>query len=255
MIPTPKLIGADHNMEIRWRGENKLLKFFPEAGPYRRDLYPKHMQFFAAGGNHEILASCPSGCTGAWHRERCFLAGNRTGKTTAGAYESALHLTGDYPDWWPGKRFKTPVSMWAAGTTNEKVKEIVQAELFGAIERDGTDSGPVGIGTGMIPAEKIVHTQMRSGSPNTIQQAWVKHVSGGRSVVELKSYEMGRAAFEGTARHLIWLDEEPPMDVYTECLLRTMTTDGMVMITFTPLQGLSEVVLSFLPGGVPGSAN
>jgi phage terminase large subunit-like protein len=34
-----------------------------------------------------------------------------------------------------------------------------------------------------------------------------------------------------------------------------MTTDGMVMITFTPLQGLSEVVLSFLPGGVPGSAN
>jgi len=37
------------------------------------------------------------------------------------------------------------------------------------------------------------------------------------------------------------------MDVYGECLIRTATTDGIVMITFTPLAGLSEVVLSFLP--------
>ena len=45
------------------------------------------------------------------------------------------------------------------------------------------------------------------------------------------------------------MDEEPPYDVYVECLMRTMTNDGMMMLTFTPLMGLSEVVLSFLPGG------
>ena len=28
-----------------------------------------------------------------------------------------------------------------------------------------------------------------------------------------------------------------------------MTTNGLVMLTFTPLEGMSEVVLSFLPGG------
>jgi phage terminase large subunit-like protein len=178
------------------------------------------------------------------------MAGNRTGKTVAGAYEMALHLTGDYPDWWPGARFDAPITAWAAGVTNEKVKEIVQKELFGAFERDGVNPGPIGIGTGMIPASQIVHTQMRAGTPNTIQQAWVKHRSGGRSMIELKSYEMGRQAFEGTTQSVIWLDEEPPLDVYTECLMRTMTVSGLVYLTFTPLQGLSEVVLLFMPGGV-----
>ena len=46
----------------------------------------------------------------------------------------------------------------------------------------------------------------------------------------------------------IWLDEEPPEDVYGECLIRTATTDGIVMLTFTPLAGMSEVVMSFMPG-------
>jgi phage terminase large subunit-like protein len=77
----------------------------------------------------------------------------------------------------------------------------------------------------------------------------VKHESGGISVVQFKSYDQGREAFQGTEQDIIWLDEEPPMDVYTECLLRTMTNDGLVMLTFTPLRGMSEVVLAFMPGG------
>jgi phage terminase large subunit-like protein len=34
--------------------------------------------------------------------------------------------------------------------------------------------------------------------------------------------------------------------VYVECVVRTMTTGGLVLVTFTPLEGMSEVVLSFL---------
>lgn len=33
--------------------------------------------------------------------------------------------------------------------------------------------------------------------------------------------------------------------------MRTMTTEGSLILTFTPLQGLSSVVLSFLPDGLP----
>ena len=55
-----------------------------------------------------------------------------------------------------------------------------------------------------------------------------------------------RGAFEGTEQDVVWLDEEPPLDVYVECLVRTMTTDGLVMVTFTPLEGMSDVVMSFL---------
>ena len=45
----------------------------------------------------------------------------------------------------------------------------------------------------------------------------------------------------------IWLDEEPPLDVYGECLIRTATTNGIIMLTFTPLEGLSDTVLQFQP--------
>lgn len=65
----------------------------------------------------------------------------------------------------------------------------------------------------------------------------------------MKSYDQRREAFQGTEQDWIWLDEEPPMAIYTECLLRTMTNNGLVALTFTPLQGMSEVVLTFLPGG------
>ena len=37
------------------------------------------------------------------------------------------------------------------------------------------------------------------------------------------------------------------MDVYGECIIRTATTNGLVLLTFTPLEGMSEVVMSFLP--------
>ena len=79
---------------------------------------------------------------------------------------------------------------------------------------------------------------------------WVQHVSGGRSTLEFKSYDQRREAFQGTAQHGIWLDEEPPMDIYTECLLRTMQTSnfsgGIIMLTFTPLKGRTQLVNEFM---------
>lgn len=41
----------------------------------------------------------------------------------------------------------------------------------------------------------------------------------------------GRTSFQGTSKHVIWLDEECDFEIYTEFLLRTMTTDGIVMAT------------------------
>lgn len=44
----------------------------------------------------------------------------------------------------------------------------------------------------------------------------------------------------------VWMDEEPPMDIYSEALTRTNATGGIVFITFTPLLGMSAVVRRFL---------
>ena len=101
----------------------------------------------------------------------------------------------------------------------------------------------------MIPGDLIHQTRPRTGVPDAVETIHVKHVTGGLSRLGLKSYDQKRKSFQGTAQHVIWLDEEPPEPVYSECLLRTMTTDGLIILTFTPLLGLSDVVLQFLPGG------
>ena len=74
----------------------------------------------------------------------------------------------------------------------------------------------------------------------------VRHESGGTSLIALKSYLSGREKFQGETLDWIWFDEEPPADIYTEGLTRTNVGNGPVWMTFTPLQGVSEVVRRFL---------
>lgn len=171
---------------------------------------------------------------------------HNTGKTFGmGGYETVCHLTGLYPDWWPGRRFDHPINAWAAGDWNETTRDIIQATLCGKVAYDG--SRRTVDGTGLIPGDLIGDLAWKQGVPNLLDSMAVKHVSGDWSWLGLKSFQQGRGSFQGTARDLIWLDEEPPADVYTECLTRTATTNGMVIMTFTPLQGYSEVVRSFRP--------
>lgn len=210
-------------LEAEKRANYKIKQYFQDEGVTRRELYPKHLLFFEAG---------------AVYKERLFMAANRVGKSESGAFETTLHLTGRYPEWWKGRRFDKPVQWWACGTTSETTRDIVQEKLCGSI---------VAIGTGMIPGHLITHhTRRPHGLPGAIEQIWVKHISGGTSTLGFKAYEQGRQSFEGTAKHGAWCDEEPPQDCYTEMLYRTMTTQGIVYTTFTPLQGMSDVVRGFI---------
>lgn len=210
----------------RRRKTRKILSYYPDYGPLRRELYPKHTSFFKAGSTF---------------RERLMMAANRVGKTEAvGGYEMALHLTGNYPAWWDGRRFDRPIKAWAAGDTGKTVREIIQDKLLGPIED---------MGTGLIPKDSIIDTTRKTGISDAIDTIKVRHKSGGISTITLKSYDQRRLSFQGTEQDIIWLDEEPPLDIYTECLMRTMTNNGLIMLTFTPLSGMSETVLSFLPNG------
>lgn len=202
---------------------------------HAREKYAKHLEFFQA----------------TTYRESCFMAANRVGKTFGGGgYALSCHLTGLYPDWWPGPRFPHPISAWAAGDTYETTRDIVQLTLLGEISYERSNNGAKrkGVdGCGVIPGWLLGRNSWRSGVQDLVDTIQVKHVTGGNSKLGLKSYDQGRRAFQGTGRHVIWFDEEPPMDVYNEALMRTATLHGIVMLTFTPLMGLSEVVLSFMP--------
>jgi phage terminase large subunit-like protein len=147
------------------------------------------------------------------------------------------HLTGLYPDWWEGRRFTEPGEWWAAGDTWETTRDILQVSLMGPLDAPRT---------GMIPTHLIKHHTAKGGVSKGIELVWVQHASGGNSTLAFKSFDQGRRAFQGTKKQGIWLDEEMPEDVYTECLLRTMNTEGLLIVTFTPLQGLTPFVDDWL---------
>lgn len=234
--------------EARRRAGYTYRTYFPDTGPLRRELYPRSLMFFAAGRRY---------------RERLFLAANRVGKTVAAAFEITGHLTGDYHPWWPGRKFDGPTQWWAAGDTFETTRNVVQLELCGP--RDLVRAGQF---LGMIPAHLIVDRTLKSGGvPDCIDTIWVQHRERHHgapciSTLEFKAYQQGRLSFQGTTKSGIWIDEEPPDatdqgtssggtpsgngDIYTECLLRTATTEGMVIATFTPLRGLTPFVDHYL---------
>ena len=210
---------------------------FPDEGEFRREIYPKQLEFFRAGRDH---------------REVAFIAGNRCGKSEAGAYQTALHLTGRYPEWWEGRRFAHPVNVWVVSDTNQTTRDILQTKLLGRLLAGIPEAaGPsLGLGTGMLPHNAIQHIRPKSALAGAIDFAHIRHVSGGLSTLTFKSYEQGREAFQGTAQDVIVCDEEPPKEVYLEALMRTMATGtfagGLMLLLFTPLNGWSEVVEMFL---------
>jgi phage terminase large subunit-like protein len=184
--------------------------------------YPKQAAFHAAG---------------ATARERLLMAGNQLGKTLAGGFEAAMHMTGRYPDWWCGKRFDRPVVGWVCGRTGEDLRGGMQRILLGR---------PGQIGTGAIPRDAIVDLVTARGTAGLYDVIRVAHRSGGVSTAITKSYKAGREAFQGETLDFVSFDEEPPADIYTEGLTRTNIGGGPVWLTFTPLLGMSEVVRRFL---------
>lgn len=195
---------------------NKLAKYH---------AYAKQKEFHAAG---------------ATFRERLFMAGNQLGKTWAGAFETAMHLTGQYPDWWEGRRFNYAIRAMAGSESAELTRKGVQRLLLGPPElREAW-------GTGAIPYDCLRDTSMKQGVPDAVSSIVVKHVCGEDSVIQFNSYDQGRTKWQADTVDLVWFDEEPPLPIYSEGLTRTNATGGQVFVTFTPLLGMSEVVKRYL---------
>jgi phage terminase large subunit-like protein len=211
----------------------------------RYDPVPKQREFHAAG---------------AIHRERLLLAGNQCGKTYCGAAETAFHLTGRYPSDWEGKRFDHPTRGWVGSDGYLAVREAAQKTLIGPPELESE------WGTGMIPGDDLIGWARASGSvPNLLDHVSVQHYRNagtdkepryepdGVSVLGFKSYDQGRAKWQGATLDFVWFDEEPPEDIYVEGLTRTNATGGIIWLTFTPLQGYTAIVQAFADacGGIP----
>jgi len=177
---------------------------------------------------------------GSLASQRLLMAGNRVGKSFSGAMEMAYHCTGLYPEWWTGKRFNRPVRCWVGGVSNETTRDVCQRELT------GQPDDPSAKGMGSIPLKLIGETVRKPGVPNAFNSVVIKHTSGGYSRIGFKAYEMGKEKWMGESLDVIWLDEEPPQSIYSQALTRTADKGGIVYMTFTPEQGMTETVAQFV---------
>ena len=197
-----------------------------ERIPDRLGAYPWQVEFHNAGADF---------------LERMLIKANQVGGTTCAAAEVAIHAIGIYPEWWTGVRHTKPLRIWIGSESSEASRDIPQLALLGP---EGNH------GTGWIPGRDINIGSVRyrqAGVSEVVDSFRVQHSSGGETLISFKTYEQGRKKWMGTVRDLIWLDEEPPMDIYTEALTRiTNAKNGRMIVTFTPLTGATEVVRHFL---------
>jgi phage terminase large subunit-like protein len=185
----------------------------------------------------------------ALERERMMMAANRVGKTQSSAPEVAMHMTGIYPDWWEGRRFKKPILVWTGSPTNETSRDIVQKALLGGVTKED-------LGSGWIPKESLhgKPKNKQAGISDVVDLFRVKHISGGVSTCILKTYEQGWRKWQGTEPEVVWMDEEPEDNelqgkIYSEALTRLLTSNGIMLVTFTPLLGVTKLVEHFQQGG------
>ncbi len=154
-------------------------------------------------------------------RNRWVFGGNRSGKTECGAVECLWILRGVHPY----RKNRKDVFGWAVSLSQQVQRDVAQAKILS-----------------YLPKSWIADITMLSGRKDSpasgvIDQIKIKNVFGGVSTLGFKSCDQGREKFQGSSLDFVWFDEEPPRDIYEECVMRVMDRRGDVFGTMTPLKG------------------
>ena len=230
-----KLVTLVHITEaLKNKHKYRALDFvFPLTGKYSRNSYPKAMEFYAAG---------------ATHRFRCLAGANGVGKSFDGAVEWVYHATGEYPEWWVGRRLKNPKLLWIVSESPDTFKSSLQKLLLGGSLNEED------LGTGLIPKERLHNTHAWGGASGAVRAIEVRHINGHIVTIEVKSFEQESSKLQASTIDGVLFDEEPPIHVHTECVMRTRGSPtkppGIGILLFTSLKGLTETVMLYAPNGV-----
>lgn len=226
-------MARQHNSEAdasNLKALRRLTELQNNYGLYFYDPYAKQREFHALGRTK---------------KERLFMAGNKLGKTFCGGFEVAFHTTGIYPDWWQGRRFPRSNRWWAGSVTGELTRDGQQRVLLGNLGKWGT---------GAIPKDCIIDIKRARGLVDAVESVLIRHLpTNDVSQLIFKSYKDGREAWQAEDLEGVWFDEEPPLDIYIEGITRTNVTGGISFLTFTPLLGMSTVVMRFLGDNPDGA--
>ena len=150
--------------------------------------------------------------------------GNRAGKTEVGAM-LAIAVAAGSGEWW--------VREWLSlnGLPENLIQKEPQTVWYVALSYGDA------LEYGRPKLERYAPQGTKYRRWMAQDRASMKLPNGGR-VVSL-SNSAGREAFQGSAVKLCWIDEEPDQEVFEECMLRIIDKKGRILITATPLKGLT----------------
>jgi len=150
--------------------------------------------------------------------------GNRAGKTQFGA-QLAVAIAAGRDQWW--------VREWLR--LNDLPEDMVQRkpQTVWYVALSYGDA----LEYGRPKLEQYAPQGTRYTRWRAQDRAAMRLPNGGR-IVSL-SDSAGREAFQGASVKFVWCDEEPDQEVFEECMLRIVDTKGKILITATPLKGLS----------------
>ena len=154
-------------------------------------------------------------------RNRWVFGGNRSGKTECGAVETVWLARGIHPY----RKNRRDVFGWVVSLSQQVQRDVAQSKILYYLPKSWIAD--------------IIMLSGRKDSPSSgiIDQIKIKNVFGGISTIGFKSCDQGREKFQGTSLDFVWFDEEPPRDVYEECIMRVMDRQGDIFGTMTPLKG------------------
>lgn len=145
------------------------------------------------------------------------VGGNRSGKSQVGGGMVSRVARREGPIY---RRFRNPVGrklrLWIAPQTDEKAKSLWEPLIKRMLE--GLDFSYV----------------------QTPHRVFTWHDDQGGGEIWLKTQEQGFMAFESDDVDLVLFDEEPEdRRVYNSAKIRLSTTNGVVILTYTPLNGMT----------------
>lgn len=151
-----------------------------------------------------------------------FVAANRLGKSVGGMREVLWRATGTHPY----RPFKPIEMIWCGFPSYPFFRETTRPHF-----------------TALCPKDRLIQFH------ETEYWAKIRREDGGVCTIFFKPYEQGRDKWQGAAVDFMWLDEEPPEEIFREGLARLIDKNGDMLLTFTPVSGMGWLYdRLYLPG-------
>lgn len=145
-------------------------------------------------------------------RGRLIKAGNRAGKTEAGAREAAFYATGAHPF---RSDVRVPSIGWCVTLDRDLHLSVIRPKFLK-----------------YIPASMIARTV-----DGDVPQAFLTN----GTIIRFKSVASGWEKFQSADVDWIWFDEGIPKEVFKECRIRLIDRKGPWWMTYTPVAGVDWV--------------